>query len=256
LGVILILGILLGTIEGESALVNRSFSIDSPNGNLSASRGGSTLRVANLGWEVDVRGPQDEVGYVRDITLTLAPDPTTESWTGTCTVEGVTVPCNAESANVWSGTWGAVRYETCMAGMGLAPGGEGESPIPDLSGLMEALGQIDPGSGLTPEQMQQLQAAGAGQADAAGLSPQDIGRCTVEVGWDVQGGNVFATEEWSLTNSMGVTMSEEGSLVCFRLREAPDVRSSPHSCSKDESHIWPVVSRISGCAAANRRSRG
>jgi hypothetical protein len=207
-----------GTIEGESALINRSFSIESPNCSLNASRGGSTLRVANLGWEVDVRDSQDEVGYVRDITLTLAPDPTTEAWTGTCTVEGVTLPYNAESANVWSSTWGAVRAEACMADAGGEAGGDGQPPIPDLSGLMETLGQIDPNSGLTPEQMQLAQGAVAGQAGNAGLSPEAISGCTSEVGWDVQGGDVFATKEWSLTSSMGVSMSEEGSMI---LRHTP-----------------------------------
>lgn len=202
---------MFGGIDGESALINRDFSITSPNCSLNPSRGGSTLHVQSLAWEVDFHSPDDELGYVKDITLTFIPDPTTESWTGNCTVGGVTFPYEAPEANVWSGTYGGLHAQECKAGSG---GGAGNPPSsggsPDLGSL---LGQLGDSGDLAPDQLQALMGALQGGPG----TPGTMFGCGVEHGWEVQGGETFATKTWDLSSSAPLQMSENGSFVLRHL---------------------------------------
>lgn len=195
---------IFGVIDGDSALINREFSITSPYCALTPSRGGSTLHVQGLTWEVDFHSAEDELGYVKDLTVTFVPDPTTESWTGNCTVGGATFPYEAFSASVWSGTYGALHVKECQAGSG--SGGDNPPSPSDLSGL---LGQLGDSGDLSPEQIQGLMGALQGGSGAPGTT---FG-CGVEHDWQVQAGETFATKTWDLSSSSPLQMSEQGSFV-------------------------------------------
>jgi hypothetical protein len=72
---------------------------------------------------------------------------------------------------------------------------------------------------LTPEQIQQLMDALAGDPAASGQAIGASSGCGAESDWNVTGEEIFATKEWSLTNTIDPSLSETGSLT---LRHTPD----------------------------------
>jgi hypothetical protein len=200
----------VGAIEGESALKDRTFTIESPFCSLNPSRGGSTLQVQGLTWEVAFN-KDDEIGHVKDLTLTFTSDPTTESWTGNCTVGGVTFPYEAPSANVWSSTYGTLHAQECKASS--AGGADNPPTSGGPSDLGSLLGQMGDTGDLSPEQIQGLMGALQGGVGAPGTAYG----CGVEHDWQVQGGETFATKEWNLSSSSPLQMSEQGSFVLKHL---------------------------------------
>ncbi len=198
---------IFGVIDGDLALINRDFSITSPHCALNPSRGGSTLHVQGLSWEVDYHSPEDELGFVKDLTLTFTSDPTTKSWTGNCTVGGVTFPYEAPSANVWSSTYGALHAQECKANS--AGGADNPPTSGGPSDLGSLLGQLGDTGDLSPDQLQGLMGALQGGVGAAGTAYG----CGVEHDWQVQGGETFATKEWNLSSSKS-SPDERAGLVC------------------------------------------
>jgi hypothetical protein len=164
-------------ISGQAPLVNTRFVAKSkiPFCKVtSSSRGGSTLHVSQLAWDVAFRDEQDELGYVKDVSMIIDPEPTTESYRGACGPSAV----NGDNANVWSGTYGTIQAQACQQDAGQGAGG-----------------------------------AGASAAPGSGGSPQfGLGACQTERGWDVTAGETFATKKVDLSYKPG-SMTEKGTLA-------------------------------------------
>ncbi|MFL7813038.1 MAG: hypothetical protein AB8I40_05105, partial [Anaerolineales bacterium] len=128
-------------IHGEAPLVNESYSVSSnaPGCQVTnSSRGGSTLHISQLSWELDFRGEDDELGYIKDLSMVISPDPTTESFTGRC---GPSV-FNADNSNAWSSAWGAIHQQGCMAAQ--AEGSSGGDVKAQVLTAAASEGSLDP----------------------------------------------------------------------------------------------------------------
>lgn len=94
------------TVTGSSALVNLNYEVSDPMGGgytTTGNRGGGTFAASNLYWDVDVSGPDDQLGQVVDIWLTYAPGTSTETITATCSGGTITTPPSA----IWATSmWG------------------------------------------------------------------------------------------------------------------------------------------------------
>jgi hypothetical protein len=215
-------------IHGEAPLVNERFFARSNTDGCEVtgySRGGSTLRISQLAWAVAFHDEDDEVGYVKDLSMVISPDPTTESFSGRCGPSAFT----ADNSNSWSGAWGALHQQACMPSS--APGSSGEEPetgllSPEMISQIQAFGQrtgMDPqdiqdlidaaSSGdLPPGALESMIGAGAPASDEGGDVQYGLGACQTEKGWEVKAGEVFAIKEVHLSlPKMGMT--EDGTYV-------------------------------------------
>lgn len=215
-------------ISGEAPLVNERFLARSNTAGcevISSSRGGSTLHISNLAWVVDFRGEDDELGYIKDLSMVITPDPTTESYRGRC---GTSI-FNADNSNAWSSAWGALHQAACMPPS--ASGASGDVPetgllSPEMISRIEAFGKqngldegeiqdlIDAASSgdLPPGALDSMLGASASPSDPSAAPEYALGACQTETGWDVPAGEIFGIKEVHLSLPQ-LGMSENGTYV-------------------------------------------
>lgn len=198
----------LGGIEGEEALANTAFSYEETGCDLTSHPGGSILRITDIRPLIAFRAPDDELGYVEDLEVVVAPDPTTEVIRGECCSLGGCYPFPTGPSNTWTGTWGKVRGQTCMAA---SPGGA-PPPTPDVNAMMAAAGMPT----LTPQELGQMSQAFGTLPGTTGISPACAAQLGVERDWDVLGGDTYATKDWDLpAEELEIKYTDTGSMSLY-----------------------------------------
>ncbi len=236
-------GVLAGdALTGKAPQKNEEFTLkDAICSVVSTQRGGAEFEVTALGWDIDYRGKDDKVGFVRDMVLSYVSGVSTESYSMRCPGGGTAT--SGKNSALWSGAYGMIHAGACMAGLDV-PAQQGDpsqvqSPeLPEeLGDLMKQLEGQDLES-MTPDQILQLLAAaqeaggdqdlgglelalsalqpGAGAATVGGLiRPPDPADCASTRDWQVPAGETYATKEWTLSSG---GMKDVGS---FTLKHTP-----------------------------------
>jgi hypothetical protein len=189
-------------IKGEAPLDSVSFEFTPPAGCTATSTpGGGTFTTIGLAYVTDNHAFDDESEYVRDFKLVYWPGVTTESYHVDCPPGG---PSQQEShytsppSGYWSGIFFTLHSQELNAGGDTGQAGSGGVPaMPDLSGL--------------------LAGADAGAMPAFPAPAMQDGSGFYLDGWEVPGGELFASHEW-IKNDSGLGLTESGT---FKLYHKP-----------------------------------
>jgi hypothetical protein len=87
------------SVKGQAPLVNTNFEMKVPKCTATSIRGGGTFEVTNMGFDIELKSPEDELGYVKDIEIFYDPGSSTESFTLKCDKTSQTLP----PMPMWSG---------------------------------------------------------------------------------------------------------------------------------------------------------
>lgn len=165
-------------IEGESALINDSFTFKVPGCSVTSNRGGSSLPISSLAYVPDNHSANDTLGYVRDLKLNYFAEATTESFTVACEDQE---PYTSPPSPLWWGEYVVLHQdELSMAadpGSGAAPAAPAAPEMPDMAAMMAAAqsGVMLPSFPVPPS------------SGGMGFMMED---------WEILGGEYFAKKEW------------------------------------------------------------
>jgi hypothetical protein len=87
------------SVKGQAPLVNTEFKVDWPKCTATGNRGGGTFEISHLSFDTDIKDPEDELGYVKDIRMVYDPGSSTESFTLKCDKISQTLP----PSPMWTG---------------------------------------------------------------------------------------------------------------------------------------------------------
>jgi len=118
-------GVLAGNaLTGKAPQKNEEFTLkDDICAVTRADRGGAEFEVTALSWDVDYRGKDDKVGFVRDMALSYVQGVSTETWAMRCPGGGTAT--SAKNSAMWSGAYGMIHAAACSAG-NTAPAPQGD----------------------------------------------------------------------------------------------------------------------------------
>lgn len=159
-----------------------------------------------LQWDVAFDGPQDKIGHVSDLALEFLPGVSNESYRFKCGPQYVE---SGPRPAIWSGAFGMSWASACRPA---SSGGDSGDQLAEGEIPPEVLALIPPG--LLPGQGPSAPTGPSVSAPSVGglISPSVPGLCSAGRGWQVSGGDEFASMEWDRSNS---GIHDEGSFTLY-----------------------------------------